>query len=212
VLTLNHIAMKKKLLLSTFLLFTTIVFSQNVENAPISWGIRAGFDRAHRTNLQYHEDEGSAFSEFLGIYVQKRLHNASPYYFQGELLYKTFTVNNWFTVKTINIEMPFSLKLVQRRKGNFNIYAGLGPVIPLASLEYSDYQRFEYKTPINLSYFAGIGGQLPFWQNKIGLELRYCRYLADNYAYETASPGSTRNFTLTNNASTFDWALTYKFK
>jgi hypothetical protein len=63
--------MKKNLLLSIFLFFTTIVFSQNVENNRLSWGIRAGFDHASRTRLEYHEDSNSTFSEFVGVYVKK---------------------------------------------------------------------------------------------------------------------------------------------
>jgi opacity protein-like surface antigen len=111
------------------------------------------------------------------------------------------------------MEMPFSIKLVQDNKANSNIYAGLAPVIPLTSFQYINTHRLENKTSVNLSYFVGIGVQLPFRQkDRVGLELRYCRYLTDNYAYETASPGSTRNFTITNNASTFDWAITYKFR
>jgi hypothetical protein len=211
VLTLNLIAMKKNLLFSTFLCFAINIFSQSVEDNRISWGIRGGFDLSYRTKFGYHESEGTAFSEFLSVYAQKRVNETTPFYLQSELLYKTFLVDNYNSLKTMNLELPISIKFSPRGKGLFYIYTGFAPVFPLRSADNYGNKATHFDPRINLSYFAGTSVQLPFWHNRLGLDFRYCGYLADNYIFITFSSGGAR-VQVQNNASTFDFALIYKIK
>jgi hypothetical protein len=203
--------MKKITFLLIFLSLTTSVIAQKITKPLISWGFRAGLDRSYRAKLEYHDFEGTTFSEFMSVYTRVRRGNRSSMSFQGEFLYKTFSVGKGYYVKTTNFELPISVRFSPPSNEIFAMYAGLSPVIKLSTEIYFGQKSTINQRPPNLSYFAGISAQLPFWQNKLGLDLRYCGYLVDNYAFRAASLGGA-TYASTNNASTFDVALTYNFK
>jgi hypothetical protein len=203
--------MKKMTFLLVLLGFAISISAQENVKSPISWGIRAGLDRSYRANLVYHDFDGTTFSEFIGIYARVRRNSTSSVSFQGEFLYKTFSVGKVYYVKTSNFELPVSVRFSPRGNNFFSIYAGFAPVLKLSTEIYFGQKSTTNKRSPNLSYFGGISAQLPFWQNKLGLDLRYCGYLDDNYAFRASSLGGA-TYTSTNNASTFDFAMTYNFK
>jgi hypothetical protein len=203
--------MKKTTFLLILLGFAINVRAQRNVKLPISLGIRAGLDRSYRAKLVYHDFDGTTFSEFISIYARFRRNNTSSLSFQGEFLYKTFSVGNSYYVKTTNFELPVSVRFSPRSNQKFSMYAGFAPAIKLATEIYFGQKSTTNGRSPNLSYFAGISAQLPFWQNKFGFDLRYCGYLADNYDFKTSSLGGA-TYTSTNNATTLDVALTYNFK
>jgi hypothetical protein len=197
--------MKKITLLSVLLCFTMPVFAQETKKSLISWGIRVGFDGSYISKTVYHDPGGSGLSELLGVFIQWQAQPQARFKYQLELLYKTINTG----VITTNLELPMSLKYFPSEK--FTIFIGGAPVLPLASVDAYGGRITKFKNPINLSYFLGIGGQVPMGNNELGLNFRYCGYAFDNYAYTTGSLGGCC-FTVNNKAATFDFAITYRFK
>jgi hypothetical protein len=202
---LHPIAMKKITFLSILLCVTMPAFAQETKKSPISWGIRAGTNVSYRTKYAYHDPRGSGTAELLGVYIQWQKQPQSHFKYQLEVLYKTFSVG----VKITNLELPLSVKYFPSE--TFNIFIGGAPVLPLVSVDDNGDRITKFKNPVNLSYFLGIGGQIPFGKNALGLDFRYCGYAFDNYVFTTGSLGGCC-FNVSNKAATFDFSITYHFK
>jgi hypothetical protein len=188
----------KTILLNCLLLIATTGFAQN--HRQLSLGVRVG------TNLATSDGYKNGTAGLFGVYLQTNSLKHSFLHFQLEALYKVIIINKPyhsgdFYKYTTNVELPLSIKLSPKKQ--FFIFGGIAPSISL--LFYDDIGSVnQTKSPIHLSYFAGIGST--FYEG-IGLDFRICRdyNLYRSYAYSYKSLAK-------NNVTTLDIALTYTFK
>jgi hypothetical protein len=202
--------MKNNYLFLFAFLIVSNISAQNISMPePIIFGIHGGFNFSNPN-----ANQSSGFGGLLGIYVEIKPINVENVRFQAELAYKTIKVVNAYRVydvKTQSIELPILVKMspaISNLK-QFSIIVGIAPSVPLRSKsDFSTITKFD--PAINLSYFGGIGFQLPKPNDKFEIDVRYCGYVKNNYAYGTFNGGGGSGVG-SNKTATFDVGLLYNF-
>jgi hypothetical protein len=186
----------KTIILNCLLLIATTGLAQN--HKLLSYGVRGGI------NISTSEGSQKGTSGLLGVYLQTNSLKHSFLHFQIEALYKVITINHAEgdrPAHTTNVELPISIKLSPKKQ--FFVFAGVGPSIIVSSND----ARGEFnqgKSPINFTYFAGIGST--FYEG-FGLDFRIC---SDYNGYRSCNRSACSVGTY--KVTTLDMALTYTFK
>jgi hypothetical protein len=207
--------MKKTFTTYLFLLFSTVIFSQNAKaRKSIAWGFRAGFNYSIPKKYANNSQDDGALSELVGVYLQTKFQDI-PFSLQNELLYKTTRVGIYSgdVLKTQSIELPFSICYLPNaiKNKNLGFFVGLAPSIPFFS-ETNLGKITKFTPAVNLSYFVGTKILLPSVNNRLGFDIRFSGYLWNNYAYKRCYLGRVGCPDNMEKTATVDVAFIYNFR